>query len=750
MIGTTSKRPKVKNRKPFLTLLLLTNVTLTSLWPATAHADTVVTIQTPVGSIEISLLDDEAPQSVANFLGYVNRGDYTGTFIHRSEPGFVIQGGGYLFNETTGQAPHIDVVDPVVNEFGRSNIRGTVAMAKLGGDPDSATSEWFINLADNSGNLDNQNGGFTVFGIVTDGMSVADEIAGLPRFNFGSAFGSTPTINFSSGSVRTENLVTLDSITIAPDFDGDGVNDSDDPDDDNDGVADTEDVFPFDATESVDLDNDGIGNNADTDDDADGVADADDVFPEDGDEWADSDEDGIGDNADEDQQTVARAYLITTSSSANFTVLHAVNSASVPQGFTGWLYNGNGEQLGADSVALHDGSLASRGRLLLTAAQLETLFGVEPWSGPAMLEVTGTADFDLMSKLTSPSGLISNTNCVREDMVHNIESSESDSKTFIRFINTSDSDIGDIQGTLYDENGQVLGATGIVLLSTLASKAAVWVNRDDFIDLAGVGWDGTASLKLDQQYDGLKLLNLNFVNNETFFNFSCFENDSSGRVYLMTNASSLNVSETHLINTGTESISFTGTLWSGDGDQIGIENSPLQSGLIESNGRLILTATDLESLTTASTWSGPAMLEITTTDASFELMTRLTSPSGLTSNTNCVRSKAVHNIEGFDSANRTFVRFINQGDTAIDNIGGVLYDINGETLGSGTLIESLGVNEAIWKTREDLGELLSATWDGEASLVVTADLDDSLRLLNLNFVVAEETFFNFSCFESSQ
>src|SRR5688572_24367995 len=124
---------------------------------------TIVRLNTDVGSIDIELFDTAAPQTVANFLGYVNRGDYNNTVFHRAIPNFIVQAGGY--QSTTPPLPHVVQQAPVVNEFSptRSNVRGTVAMAKVGGNPNSATSEFFFNLENNSANLDNQNGGFTVF-----------------------------------------------------------------------------------------------------------------------------------------------------------------------------------------------------------------------------------------------------------------------------------------------------------------------------------------------------------------------------------------------------------------------------------------------------------------------------------------------------------------------------------------------------------------------------------------------------------
>ena len=137
-----------------------------------AIAQPIVEIETNLGTIEITLHPEVAPGHVENFLNYVNDGDYSNSFFHRSVPGFIIQAGGFAYSNQ--QFSYVPADPAVPNEFNLSNVRGTVAMAKLGSDPDSATNQWFINLADNAANLDNQNGGFTVFGTVTSGMAIAD------------------------------------------------------------------------------------------------------------------------------------------------------------------------------------------------------------------------------------------------------------------------------------------------------------------------------------------------------------------------------------------------------------------------------------------------------------------------------------------------------------------------------------------------------------------------------------------------
>lgn len=184
-----------------------------------ASLATTVRLQTSFGEVDIELFDASAPLTVANFLTYVNSGAYDNIFIHRSMPGFVIQSGGYAWDASSG-VKQVAAGAPVNNEFSstRSNLRGTIAMAKVGGDPHSATTEWFINLADNSANLDNQNGGFTVFGQVTgNGMDIIDAIAALTTVNAGGAFGNLPLTSVpASGVVQKEHLVIVSSVAVLP------------------------------------------------------------------------------------------------------------------------------------------------------------------------------------------------------------------------------------------------------------------------------------------------------------------------------------------------------------------------------------------------------------------------------------------------------------------------------------------------------------------------------------------------------
>ena len=160
-------------------LFIATSLILAS---GSLFANTLVDMKTSMGTIEIELYDDQAPISAKNFENYVKSNFYSGTIFHRVIPGFMIQGGGMDVNmiEKTTKAP-------IVNEAsnGLKNNRGTLAMARTS-DPNSATSQFFINVADNNFlNRSAMDAGYAVFGKVTKGMDIVDKIVKVPTVNYG-------------------------------------------------------------------------------------------------------------------------------------------------------------------------------------------------------------------------------------------------------------------------------------------------------------------------------------------------------------------------------------------------------------------------------------------------------------------------------------------------------------------------------------------------------------------------------------
>jgi cyclophilin family peptidyl-prolyl cis-trans isomerase len=163
---------------------------------------TTVVVETDLGDVEIDLEDDKAPKSVANFLKYVDDKHYEGTLFHRVIPGFMAQGGGY--NASLEKKP---TRDPVENEAdnGLKNTRGTVAMARTS-EPNSATSQFFINVKDNAfldhTGKNTAGWGYAVFGKVTTGMDVVDKIVGVTTGPKGPFAKDAPVENISIKAVR--------------------------------------------------------------------------------------------------------------------------------------------------------------------------------------------------------------------------------------------------------------------------------------------------------------------------------------------------------------------------------------------------------------------------------------------------------------------------------------------------------------------------------------------------------------------
>ena len=186
---------------------------------------TIVEIRTSLGVVQVNLFDNTTPQTVANFLSYANSGAYANNVVHRSVSNFVVQGGGFTYTGPVDvnnfSLDSISTGTPVANDPKLSNVRGTIAMAKTS-NPDSATSQCFINLSNNSSSLDvaSNSGGFTVFGEIIEGMENVDAIAGVHRCN-GS---SIPTPGLTSEQCSNasfvpgaENFVTIISADIYDD-----------------------------------------------------------------------------------------------------------------------------------------------------------------------------------------------------------------------------------------------------------------------------------------------------------------------------------------------------------------------------------------------------------------------------------------------------------------------------------------------------------------------------------------------------
>lgn len=137
----------------------------------------VILIKTSLGDIKAELYPDKAPVTVENFIQYVDDGFYNGTIFHRVMPGFMVQGGG--FTEDRVQKETNDAIK-IESDNGLKNDRGTLAMARTR-IPDSATSQFFVNLVDNDflnyRSPDEDGYGYTVFGKVIEGMDVVDQIA---------------------------------------------------------------------------------------------------------------------------------------------------------------------------------------------------------------------------------------------------------------------------------------------------------------------------------------------------------------------------------------------------------------------------------------------------------------------------------------------------------------------------------------------------------------------------------------------
>ena len=178
---------------------------------------TVIRFETVLGHFDVQLFDDVTPVTVANFLSYVNGQSFDESIIDTLEPGVFFQGGSFYYNPFTSSdtLAIIPRGQSIVNEAQLSNTRGTIGMVLDTENINSATNGWYINLRDNSVDLD---GTYTVFGeVIGDGMQVLDAISALPTTNttlLEFNLDRLPVINYNEGEIRRENLVVINQVRV--------------------------------------------------------------------------------------------------------------------------------------------------------------------------------------------------------------------------------------------------------------------------------------------------------------------------------------------------------------------------------------------------------------------------------------------------------------------------------------------------------------------------------------------------------
>lgn len=200
-------------------------ILMSSLFIGAPGYATTVQFQTVMGNIEVNLFDKTTPETVKNFLDYIDEGAYQNTVIHRSDKSLnVLQGGGLTYPNAL-PLTSIKRKTSVVNEPVYSNVRGTLAMAKQSGKPDSATSEWYFNLKDNSSILDPNDiydtQSYTVFGQVTEAsLPVLDAMATVDTFILGNNYTNFPLRNYTVDDYKNNvaaddtNLVLITNIVV--------------------------------------------------------------------------------------------------------------------------------------------------------------------------------------------------------------------------------------------------------------------------------------------------------------------------------------------------------------------------------------------------------------------------------------------------------------------------------------------------------------------------------------------------------
>ncbi|WP_100644666.1 S8 family peptidase [Alteromonas facilis] len=419
------------------------------------------------------------------------------------------------------------------------------------------------------------------------------------------------------------------------------------------------------------------------------------------------------------------AYNVPNSASGDQITLHIINSGNSSAQVIGTLIHQDGYTLGTtDSVVVEE--LAPGARREITASDLEVIFGTDTWSKRSRVELLTTSpSVDLLATVRTPNGTTTNLTCTNPYYAHNIPSSVNVDQAFIRVSNVTDETI-EVRGTLYHQDGYVLGNEDSVLFSALAPKSTQVITAASLESLTGSNtWTKRARLEITSDTSQIAIMGL-IRTSDTLTNMSCSSSSSVPNIPSKENSDKPFVRVT---NTSDAPLELNAELLHQDGYNL---SDSIVIDTIDAKETLVYSADSLAEVFGVDTWSKRARFNIVGQTSRLSILNLIRSPSDILTNMSCTNDGSAYYIPNTSSVDQAFIRISNRSSNPVV-LTGTLYDQNGNVLGEPGFVidQQLEANGTTVMSSSLLEQYSgSGSWTGLARLEIDTPRS-SIELLNL-------------------
>lgn len=409
------------------------------------------------------------------------------------------------------------------------------------------------------------------------------------------------------------------------------------------------------------------------------------------------------------------AYNVPNSVGGDQIAIHLINTGQSSATIQGTLYHQDGYALG-DANTLITNSLAPNERLILTAKDIERVYNISPWTKRARLELlSSSANVDLLALVQTSNGTTTNLTCTNSRYAHNIPNELNNDQAFIRISNTTNDTI-EVRGTLYHQEGYVLGEQDSIIIESLAPKSTHVLTAEKIRALVGADiWTKRARLEITSDTSQVEIMGLIRTSN-VLTNMSCSSSSAVPNIPNENNSDSVFVRVT---NTSDSSVELNAELISQDGAVLRaaqyIETLAEQETKVYSVEGLY-EAFDIDD------WARRARFNIVGDTSRLSILNLIRSPNDVLTNMSCTNNGSAYYIPNTSSEDQAFIRITNRAESQ-STLRGTLYDDEGNTLGitNALLAPSLNENETVVLNAQSLKQLTGAReWSGLARLALTS------------------------------